>query len=223
MSYTAKTMQQYLIWLTLMGGCLVAFPEPALSADPAGSMVYVADSVDISMRSGPETNYRIVRMLKSGMKLRVLEKNANGWSRVRDENDKDGWILDRYLTDKVPASLRVSDLEQSLETLRTEHGILEKKFNDVKQLNLSLNQSQVELERLQGLMQNTLKVDEDNKRFKAKINQMAAELKRIADEKRALEHQSDTSFFIAGAAVLALGMFAGFILAKKRRGSYDSL
>ncbi len=212
-----------MIWLIPIGGCLLFSPEPALCANPVDAPYYVADSVDISMRSGPETNYRIVRMLKSGMKLRVLEKNANGWSRVRDENDKDGWILDRYLTDKVPASLRVTDLEQNLETLRNEHSVLEKRFNEVKQINQTLNQSQVELERLQGLMHNTLKIDEENKHFKTKINQLSSELKRITDEKKSLERQSDTSFFIAGAAVLGLGMFAGSIMAKKRRGSYDSL
>lgn len=186
-------------------------------------MSYVADSVDISMRSGPEVNYRIIRMLKSGMKLRVLEKNGNGWSRVRDENDKDGWILDRYLTDKVPASLRVAELEQTMESLRVERDALEKKFNEVRQSNQILNQDRAELERLRSLMQNTLKVDNENKQLKIKFEQMNNELMHALDEKRLLERQSDTSFFVSGATVLGLGMLAGFILAKKRRNPYSSL
>ncbi|MBF0421366.1 MAG: TIGR04211 family SH3 domain-containing protein [Magnetococcales bacterium] len=211
------------VGLLLVGIITIACPQEPHAADLSNDTIYVGDSVDISMRSGPEVNYRIIRVLKSGMKLRVLEKNGNGWSRVRDENGKDGWILDRYLTDKVPASLRVADLEQTLETLRLERDTLDKKFNEIKQINQNLSQDQVELERLRGLMQNTLKVDDENKNFRNKINQLTTELKKIRDEKRALERQSDTSFFIAGAVVLALGMFAGFILAKKRRSPYDSL
>ncbi|MBF0109763.1 MAG: TIGR04211 family SH3 domain-containing protein [Magnetococcales bacterium] len=205
-------------------GIGLCFLAPGLAApEGSGNMSYVADSVDISMRSGPEVNYRIIRMLKSGMKLRVLEKNGNGWSRVRDENDKEGWILDRYLTDKVPASLRVADLELAVETLRGERDALEKKYNEVRQSNLSLNQDRAELERLRSLMQNTLKVDSENKQFKQKIDQLNNELMQAMDEKRLLERQSDTSFFVSGATVLGLGMLAGFILARKRRNPYNSL
>ncbi|MBF0147572.1 MAG: TIGR04211 family SH3 domain-containing protein [Magnetococcales bacterium] len=217
------TLKRLPALLAMAGIGLCLFPNVLDAVEASGNMSYVADSVDISMRSGPEVNYRIIRMLKSGMKLRVLEKNGNGWSRVRDENDKDGWILDRYLTDKVPASLRVAELEQTMESLRVERDALEKKFNEVRQSNQILNQDRAELERLRSLMQNTLKVDNENKQLKIKFEQMNNELMHALDEKRLLERQSDTSFFVSGATVLGLGMLAGFILAKKRRNPYSSL
>lgn len=200
----------------------VAFAETTCAL-AATDVRFVGDSVDISMRSGPEINFRIVRILKSGMKLRVLEKNGNGWSRVRDENDKEGWILDRYLTEKAPASLRVAELEQAVDTLRAERDTFEKKINELNQSNQSFLKDRTELERLRSLMQNTIKVDNENKQFKANLDTLNAELLRALDDKRLLERQSDTSLFISGATVLALGMIAGFIFARKRRSHYDSL
>ncbi|MBF8271957.1 MAG: SH3, type 3 domain protein [Magnetococcales bacterium] len=209
--------------LAAMGVFIITLPEAAHALEPDSDAAYVADSVDVSMRSGPEINFRIIRILKSGVKLRVLERNGNGWTRVRDDNNKEGWILSRYLTDVVPASLRVAELQQALDTLRVERDVLEKKFNEVKQSNQSLSQDRVELERLRSLMQNTIKVDNENKSFKIKLDQMNTELTRALDEKRLLERQSDTSFFVSGATVLGLGMLAGFVLAKKRRNPYSSL
>lgn len=209
--------------LFIFGVFLLTIPGESRAVETADTINYVGDSVDISMRSGPEINFRIIRMLKSGMKLRVLEKNGNGWSRVIDENEKEGWILSRYLTDKIPASLRVAQLEQTMAILQEERDTLEGQLNGIKKSNQALSQDRAELDRLRSLMQNTLKVDAENKHLKLKTDQLSSELMRALDDKRILERQSDASFFVAGATVLGLGMIAGFIFAKKRRNPYNSL
>lgn len=224
MSYTKPILsKKSAAFVAILGILLLTIPGASHAVEPADNFAYVGDSVDISMRSGPENNFRIIRMLKSGMKLRVLEKNGNGWSRAVDENQKEGWILSRYLTEKMPASLRVAQLEQTMITVQEERDSLEQKFNELKKSNQTLSQDRAELDRLRSLMQNTLKVDADNKHLKIKTDQLNAELMRALDDKRILERQSDASFFVSGATVLGLGIIAGFILAKKRRSPYNSL
>lgn len=46
----------------------------------------------VNLRSGPSTNYKIVRQAKRGVVLRTLERRS-GWVKVRhDEENVEGWI-----------------------------------------------------------------------------------------------------------------------------------
>lgn len=59
---------------------------------------YASDQVEVLMRTGPSQQHAIVRMLKSGVALEVLERDQNkGYSRVRTTGGTEGWVLSRYL------------------------------------------------------------------------------------------------------------------------------
>ena len=57
---------------------------------------YVSDRLDIQMRTGKGTKFRILRMLPSGTAVEVLETDtANGYTRVRTPGGVEGWVLSR--------------------------------------------------------------------------------------------------------------------------------
>ncbi len=58
------------------------------------------------MRTGAGLGHKVVAMLKSGTKLEII-KYQKGWSQVRTDSGKTGWVLSRFLTEKIPDALLV--------------------------------------------------------------------------------------------------------------------
>ena len=67
-----------------------AFVGPVAFAQSA----WVTDQFEITLRSGPSTSNAIQLMVGSGMRLDVLERDADsGYTRVRTPGGTEGWVL----------------------------------------------------------------------------------------------------------------------------------
>ena len=63
---------------------------------------YVSDRLEVTMRSGKSTGYGIVRMLRSGTAVEILERDKkSGYSHVRTKSGKKGWVLSRFLNPEM--------------------------------------------------------------------------------------------------------------------------
>jgi SH3 domain protein len=63
---------------------------------------YVTDSFEITLRTGPGNENKIIAMLFPGRPLDVLSTQGE-WSRVRVlDSDKEGWVMTRYLVTRLP-------------------------------------------------------------------------------------------------------------------------
>ena len=82
---------------------------------------WVRDEVQINMRTGPGTQYRITRVLRSGDPVTRLQSTAQ-WVKVRTAEGQDGWIPAGYTREEPPASLALPEtrakLRADLETTR---------------------------------------------------------------------------------------------------------
>ncbi|MEA3292132.1 MAG: TIGR04211 family SH3 domain-containing protein, partial [Pseudomonadota bacterium] len=90
LSFVLRRMLSVVVPALLLAGALAA---PGASAEER----YVADHVDITLRSGPGKEFRIRRMVKGGTKVEVLERNTRGYSLVMSPEGTKGWVLSRYL------------------------------------------------------------------------------------------------------------------------------
>lgn len=64
--------------------------------------VYVSDEFEITLRTGPGNDHKIISMPKSGNAMEILQKGEE-WSRVRLPDGKEGWVLSRYISPTRPA------------------------------------------------------------------------------------------------------------------------
>ena len=65
---------------------------------------YVRDELRINMRTGPGTQYRILKALASGDKVSRLDSSGD-WIQVRTPEGLEGWVPGGYLSPEPPASL----------------------------------------------------------------------------------------------------------------------
>ncbi len=85
--------------------------------------VYIHDVLYVSLRAGPSTQHPMLRhRLKSGMKLQQFEKNIEtGYSLVRTEDGREGWIQTQYLGSEPIAAEQLRQLKAEFNALQTQH------------------------------------------------------------------------------------------------------
>lgn len=203
---------------------LVCSPLPAHSA----ARYISTDHIEVMVRTGPGTDHKIVAMPRSGMHVEVLEEEATGWIKVRLPNNKEGWMVGRYLSETKPAVEVVSELKaenrglrQQVETLTEEKAHL---IHELENLQDTLGKQTRTSELLKESYQNAREKDPEFKALKDahgalserldKVTRREAELKEKVKD---LEKGSYLKWFVAGAGVLLAGFLLGFRTRRSKR------
>ncbi len=76
--------------------------ENYLSDKPNGDVMYVTGD-DVNVRKGASTSEEKIATLKKGTSV-IAYYTANGWTYIKYDNDKLGYISAKYLSDKAPAT-----------------------------------------------------------------------------------------------------------------------
>ncbi|MBF0447556.1 MAG: TIGR04211 family SH3 domain-containing protein [Magnetococcales bacterium] len=184
---------------------------------------YVADEFRITLRRGPAATFKVVRMLSTGMKLTLLEKGTQGWDRVKTAAGEEGWVLRRFIKSEVPAQLRIIELDNRYQQIFLERQALQEEVELLKESLKDKEQMTRELEEIREVSGRALILDRENLEMRTKQERIDLQLEKLSLENMALKREADTRFFLAGAAVLILGVIIGAILFRRRRPSYDSL
>ncbi|MDH3870837.1 MAG: TIGR04211 family SH3 domain-containing protein, partial [Gammaproteobacteria bacterium] len=108
---------------------------------------YVSDSLEITMRSGKSTSHGIIRMLRSGTPLNVLETdNDSGYSRVRTRDGKTGWVLSRFLMKGQAARDKLAAAEKKLADIEIENNKMAVAMETMKAKVSSIEQDRTSLD-----------------------------------------------------------------------------
>jgi len=174
---------------------------------------WVTDRGEFTMRSGKSTSNKIVRMLKSGTRVELLTTDqASGYSKIRMENGKEGWVLSRYLLTEPPALVRLPELEKDLgrvAELSSERQALQK---EVRNLQAENTQLRSELERIKKVSSNAVKLDSENTQLKQTLSANDTMISQLETDNRKLGSRSSREWFVVGAAVLIIGILLGLII-----------
>lgn len=199
---------------------------------------YVSDRLEIQMRTGKGTQFRILRMLPSGTALDVLEVDQeNGYSRVRAPGGVEGWVLNRYLMKGQAARDRLTDAEKKLAELELENRKLKTSFGDLKEQKGSTEQERreldkqnrklsQELEEIRRTASSALAIDTENKDLKSRIVAYERQLQTLQQENEGLKDRTARDWFMVGAGVVILGMIIGLIIPRirwRKKSSWDTL
>lgn len=107
--------------------------------------VYVREQGTADMRSGPLATDPVVKTVRSGNSLTVIERGEEA-IHVRDDNGNEGWISSFRLTDEKPKSLLLLAAETKLKEANKE---LAKANKRIQKLEDELKKAQGELKTAQ--------------------------------------------------------------------------
>jgi SH3 domain protein len=180
--------------------------------------------VEVTLRRGQGTNYGIVRMIRSGTPVDVLESDAaSGYTRVRMPGGTEGWILTRYLMAEPATRGELVASQQRVDRLTRENRELTGERN---RLSSEADALAEELARLKNLSTNALALEEANKRFEANASRDRKTIQDLKVENDRLSGTSTREWFLAGGGVLFFGLLLGLILPRirwRRKRSWSDL
>ncbi len=107
-------MKHLIFGLFILGITLILMTKLVYAEDR-----YVIDKLQITFRTGPGNDRKIISLLNSDQKVEVLEPSGD-WVKVRLQNGKEGWVLQRYLTTETPCRTRFSLANQSIDQLEND-------------------------------------------------------------------------------------------------------
>ena len=211
---------------------------PLLPSQLRAESQYVIPSAEIPIRRGQGTEYRIVALVSDGTRVEVVERGES-YSLVRLDNDKEGWILTRFLSDTPPLTQVVEQLtrenealkllqQQSEEKLVVQEQQSSQRLDELSQTLMetdeALRAAQAEKAALAASFEKLRKDTANVIEIKQELTDVAAENKAIkeklsvlARENEELKNDEKINWFLAGGGVLLLGIIIGKITSRSRK------
>jgi SH3 domain protein len=212
----------------------------------AAETMYVSDKLLITFRQGKSTEHKILKTLKTGAPLEILEREeGDNYVKVRLQSGAEGYVLSQYLTNDTPKPILISRLEKQVEKIREQlaqanakraetsqqlNAVQEKQTlkegeltGSINELNLALATAKKDLqavtESYNTLLDNSGKVVEitnDRDRLKKTNEKLSSKVQLLNAENSELKRTGMIKWFLAGGGVLFFGWIIGRISRKKK-------
>lgn len=190
--------------------------------------MYITDQFEVTMRSGTSTANSIIKVLKSGEAVNVLEADlATQYSLVESSDGKKGYVLSRFL-DEIPSARErleqskinsdrqkqtIDDLSAEIEQLKSD---LDNERIDNEALKSALLASESELDKVRAASENTLNILADNDRLNNIVTILREEKQVLSDENDALKDTTQIDWFIRGGVFFLIAFLLGIIVTRIR-------
>ena len=199
------------------------------STQVAADTRYVTDELIITVRSGRSNEHQIVKLLRSGEKIDVLEEieeNGKQYARIQ-AGDVTGWVLTQYLSSEPIARIQLENARNNAASLAEENKILksqiielqrarsktEKQYDKLKSNNESMGKQLTKLKRVSA---RPLALEENNENLRTELTARLNELKLLRQENDVLKSSDQRGWFVAGAGVVIASMIFGIMLTRIR-------
>jgi SH3 domain protein len=87
-----------------------------LASAAAAEQAWVADELRVNLRSGSSNRYRVIGTIGTGDKVTILDR-IEGWTLVRTDESKEGWIPAGYLNAEPPARVTLVERDRRIAEL----------------------------------------------------------------------------------------------------------
>jgi SH3 domain protein len=200
----------------------------------AAGVKYVTDIFEVTMRSGTTTSNIIVRLLRSGESVTVLEDDpVSQYSMVETDDGTQGYVLSRFLTDDPAARETLQDLRGKYENQQLQVDEQQTEINQLKQsllqeqsdsetLKITLRASEQEFSEVRDAAQNTLNILEQNKRLQTVVDQLRKDKTVLSETNAELSDSTQIDWFVRGAAVSLFAFIIGILVTRIRWRKKDS-
>jgi len=192
---------------------------------------YVTDQFKVTFRSGPGLENKIIRMLPSGQEVEIIDTQAD-WSHVRvvqdGQEDLDGWILNRFLIERMPWEKKAKILEGARQELEGKLATLKENLTsastDKQELSSELKATQASIEELQKKYESLKKgaskyltLKNEYATMKSALQSNQQKVATLTSENQKLRSSERRRWFITGALVLLCGWIIGLVMGRTRR------
>ncbi|GAB4265339.1 MAG: hypothetical protein Kow0092_17600 [Deferrisomatales bacterium] len=209
----------------LAAAMLVLAPLLLPPSAPAQS-AFVTERFEITLRSGPGLNFKILEMLPSGTALERLE-DKEGWTRVRTPQGTEGWVVSRYVTPEPPKGPRLAAAQEELERLKAERQTLVRELeetrrkavqaeNRAERLSSELAEIRSRFDTWKESHKDVIAIRERAEGLEAEQASTRQELDRLRAENENLKAREKFYWFFSGVVVLSLGWVLGYVYASSR-------
>ncbi|KOR31150.1 hypothetical protein TI04_02305 [Achromatium sp. WMS2] len=195
----------------------------------AAKTQYITDKLQVMMRSGQGSNYKVLRMLPSGTSVEVIAENSKtGYSKVRALGEE-GWVLTRQLMNDPGAQEQLDSLKERLNVLQSDPENTRNKLINLQaehqnlqrqctQNNESRQRLERELETIRRTAADAVKINNDRIELRKTVANLTREREDLRQQLLDSTNQTSYRWFLSGAAVLIFGILMGFILPRLRFG-----
>jgi len=218
-------MHNALKWLlaVMLSLPLVAFAETA----------YITEKLEIPVRSGESRDYRIIRYLQAGAQVEILETYESGYTKIKDERGREGFVIGRYLVDRAPSFViagrleaevakqkeTIKRLQQDIKALTSQN---ESSGESVKAIKEQLAKKEAELNEFLATAGDSITLRNRLVALETERQVLLADNETLRAEKLAAGDDSSKSWFALGALTLAAGWFVGLLMPRVRRSRVDT-
>lgn len=162
---------------------LVLLGIALLATTAAAERGWVKDELNLNLRSGPGTQFRILDSVKTGDQVEIIME-GDGWTQIR-KGSVEGWIPAGFLQPMPPAGMR-----------------LERSRAQAEQLEGELGRTNAKVEQLTTRNEELAQRDESQR----------SEIEILTRENMELKAGARWPEWVTGAGILAVGMLMGAIL-----------
>jgi SH3 domain protein len=195
----------------------------------AAKTMFISEEFEVTMRTGPANDRKIIAMVPTGREVELINA-GDEWSVVRLPSGKEGWIQNRFLTDKPPSALQLASLETRHTEVQARFKEQQKKLSELTAENQTLltqlKQAQDAVSGTQGAFDKLKKDSAEFIKFKAEYEKNRKELIETREKAEKFESQLNRlagsqldEGFLYGGGLVVFGFLAGFILKKPKRRS----
>jgi len=218
---------------------ILFLPLLLLSVELQAETRYITDEFKVTMRKGESATHRILKMLPTGAAVSVISSNQKtGYSKVRTEDGKTGYVLTHQLVDAPVAREQLVKLQARLEELEAKPGELGAKLSALQNEHTALQSAHAELQKIKQEIEaefeaikrtsaNAVRISNERNELRSRVAALTRESEDLKQEKRELENGNAQRWFLIGAGVITGGILLGLILPRlrirRRRDSWGSL
>ncbi len=201
-----------------------------LAATSWAENVYVSENIRLTVRKDPGNDKKIVSILTSGDQVNVLQF-GDEWTKIRLSDDKEGWVLSRFLSTQMPSSVALKALEKKYADLVTQSGMPQDDVRRLKEENEKLAADQQNCSKqfqslndsyqvLKNDSQEVVKLRADYNEALARVSDQGKKLEMLEAEVGKATFDQYFKWFLAGGGVLLAGFLIGFIARRKKSYSF---
>ncbi len=204
---------------------------PAATANT--ETTYITDKLEIPIRSGGSKEYRIIRYLQAGTKVEVLQTLNSGYTKIKDERGREGFLLDRYLVTTPPSLIIVGGLDaliakqkknikrlrQTVKNLTQQRKMAEKKAKEIRD---DLAAKELEFKNFLATAGDSITLRKRLVTLETELQGLISDNETLLAEKLAVGDDSSKTWFSLGAVTIAFGWFVGMLMPRMRKSRVDT-